>query len=155
MRLLATAALIVAIGGLIWTISQDKAIDEHNARLRGLEERREIRESAAIVTVVPAEHLQWPRHHQDANIVTGLMVHLTNIGEVDSPPVKVLARIDGEEVGESRGDPVAAKRSIDVVLMFDFVRSGTNEPRPLGTGVLSLVVIGPDGSIVARWPEPA
>jgi hypothetical protein len=140
------AALLIAGLTLLWTIRQD-------TRLRRLEGRREQRESGAVLSLVPGDHMQWARDHQDVNQVQDVLVHLTNSGHVDGPPVFVFGRIDGEPAGQSKAAAAVAHRTVDVRIPLDWKRRGLAQPQPVGQGVLTLVVTGPDGQRkIAEWP---
>jgi len=143
---IALVALGVALATLAWTVYQD-------TRLRKLEGRRERRESGAVLSLVPGDVMQWERHHHDVNQVQDVLVHLTNSGQVDSQPVFVFALIDGEHVGRSPSVLAPAHRTVDARVKFDWKRNGDAQPQPVGAGVLTLLVTGPDGKRkIAEWP---
>jgi hypothetical protein len=118
------------------------------------ERRREQRESSYVLSLEPANHMQWSRHHQDVNQVVEMVVHLTNHGRVDAPPVTIFALIDGEHAGQSRPTAANAGRREDALIKLDFKRRGDAQPQPVGTGVLTLLAMsGPDGTRkLAEWP---
>jgi hypothetical protein len=121
------------------------------------ERRREQRESSYVLSLEPANHMQWSRHHQDVNQVVEMVVHLTNHGRVDSPPVTIFALIDGEHAGQSRPTAANAGRREDALIKLDFKRRGDVQPQPVGQGVLTLLAMaGPDGTRkLAEWPPAA